>query len=63
MNSFINNMCFKRLGLSSNTDINQLNSGLIKSNTCECGNSHHMACVVNGKRSCLKCVKLWDEHV
>ena len=63
MTSFVNKLCLKRLCLPFNTDFVQLNSGLIKSNICECGNSHHIACVVIGKRSCLKRIKLWDKHV
>ena len=49
MNSFINELCLKRLCLPCDTDIEHLKSGLIKSNICECGNSHHIACVVKYK--------------
>lgn len=65
MTSFVNRLCLRRLCLPSGTNFAELESGLIKpkSNICECGNSHHIACVVIGKRSCLKCIKLWDKHV
>lgn len=49
MNSFINELCLKRLCLSCDTDFVQLNSGLLKSNINECGNSHHIACIVKYK--------------
>ncbi len=61
--TFIDKLCLRRLCLPANTDVDRLRSGLIKSNMCECGNSHHIACAVEGKGSCLKCTKLWDEHV
>lgn len=54
MNSFLNKLCLKRLCLPCNTDVEQLNSGLIKSNILECGNSYHIACVVKYKGSCFK---------
>ena len=49
MNSLVNNLCLRRLCLPCDTDIELLNSGLIKSNIYECGNSHHIACFVKYK--------------
>jgi len=49
MNSFLDNLCLKRLCLPYDTDIERLHSGLIKSNICECGNSYHIACLVTQK--------------
>ena len=63
MNSFLNKLCLKRLCLPCDTDIEHLKSGLIKSNIFECGNSHHIACVVKYKGSCFKHIELWDKHV
>ena len=42
MNILIDQMCKKRLCLPSNDDFS-------KSYLCECGNSHHIACVIRGK--------------
>ena len=63
MNSSLDNLILRRLCLPANTDLSLLNSGEIKSKLCECGSSHHIACVVDGKWSCFKCPQLRDEHL
>jgi hypothetical protein len=62
MNSIIDKLCLKRLCLPSNTDITLVHNGTIKSHTCICDTSKHIA-VCFKERQYLKCAKLWDQHV
>lgn len=49
MNYLVNKLCLKRLCLPCDTDVNRLNSGLIKTKIEKCGNSYHIACLVTQK--------------
>lgn len=61
--SFIVKLIQRRLGLPANTTISDIQSGIVKTKLCECGTSHHIACVFDTKKSCLKCFKLWNEYL
>ncbi len=63
MNTLIDKMCLRRLCLPSNTNIDDLRSGAVKNNRCECGTSHHIACVLQGRESCFKGSFIWNKHV
>ena len=59
----IDMLILRRLGLPSTTDIKSLRAGKIRTSSCECGNSHHIACAIEKKGSCFKSTKLWNKHV
>ena len=46
MDSMLNKLCLKRLFLPSNTNIDQLHNGQIKSKLCNCDTSKHIAIVL-----------------
>jgi len=62
MDSIIDKLCLKRLCLPSNTDINLLHNGTIKTNICACDTSKHIA-VCFKERQYLKCPQLWNKYV
>ena len=56
MESLVYEMQLKRLCLPCDTDFDDLRSGIIKNNICECnGMSQHIACVIKEKGKCLIC--------
>ena len=61
--TLVNDLCRRRLCLSSNFDIEKLRAGYIKNQSCECGSSYHIACAFEKKGSCFICPKLWNEYV
>ena len=46
MDNMIDRLCLKRLCLPSNTDIDLLHNGKVKSNLCNCDTSKHIAIVI-----------------
>ena len=62
MDTIIDKLCIRRLCLPSNTNIELLRSGNIKSHICACDTSKHIA-VIYKERQYLKCIKLWNQCV
>jgi hypothetical protein len=48
MNILIQKLCKKRLCLPSDIEFDDV-SNSVQNNLCECGESHHIACVLKGK--------------
>ena len=65
METLTENMVLKRLCLPLNTDFENLRSGNIKKNNCDCGGlSKHIACVLSKKgRSCLIRSFIWYKYL
>jgi hypothetical protein len=62
MNTIIDKLCLRRLCLPSNTDIDLVHNGTIRSHTCACDTSKHVA-VCFKERQYFKCIELWNEYV
>jgi len=62
MDTIVDNLCLRRLCLPSGTDINLLHNGTVKSHTCLCDTSKHVA-VCYKKGQYFKCIKLWNKYV
>ena len=58
-----NKLCFRRLCLRSDSDINLLHNGSLKS--CVCANEKlmHVAACIQKKGQYVQCTKLWNKQI